>query len=164
VVDTTYPFGLFRAWSWVYMPLRVLVYPAPATDAPPLPLPAGNTGVGRSAAQGEDDFAGLRDYRAGDSPRRIAWKASARENRLLTKQFSGSGPEIHWLDFGMLAMRDPEARLAVLCRWVLLAHAEDLEYGLKLPGKIIGTGRGDLHRDACLRALALYGHPQEPSA
>ncbi|MGH8280503.1 MAG: DUF58 domain-containing protein, partial [Gammaproteobacteria bacterium] len=28
VVDTTYPFGLFRAWSWVYMPLRVLVYPA----------------------------------------------------------------------------------------------------------------------------------------
>lgn len=164
IVETTYPFGLFRAWSWIYMPLRVLVYPTPAVQAPPLPLPSGGLGRGRSAQRGEEDFSGLRGYRPGDSPRHIAWKVSAREDRLLTKQFSGGGTESRWLDFDSLPMSDPEARLSALCRWVLTAYAENLDYGLRLPGKLIAVGGGSLHRDQCLKALALFGEPSGEKA
>ena len=156
-VETTYPLALFHAWSWVYMEWRVLVYPAPAVEAPPLPEPLGGRGLGRPNDQGEDDFSGLRAYQPGDSPRRIAWKASARERELLTKRFSGVGEEARWFDWSQLPAMGDEARLSVLCRWVLEAHARDLAYGLKLPGSLFAPATGEEQRDRCLKALALYG-------
>jgi len=160
-VETTYPLALFHAWSWVYMEWRVLVYPAPAVDAPPLPEPLGGRGLGRPNDQGEDDFSGLRAYQPGDSPRRIAWKASARERELLTKRFSGTGEEARWFDWSQLPAQGDEARLSVLCRWVLEAHEADLAYGLKLPGTLIPPAAGDDQRDRCLKALALFGQDAE---
>ncbi|MGA9852665.1 MAG: DUF58 domain-containing protein [Gammaproteobacteria bacterium] len=156
-VETTYPFGLFRAWSWVYMDLWMLVYPKPADAAPPLPPPQSGRGGERPTDRGEEDFSGLRGYRPGDSPRHIAWKASAREQKLLTKQFTGSGEEQRWLEWDALPGLDPEKRLSVLCRWVLTAHAENLNYGLRMPGTAIPVAGGDTHRDRCLEALALFG-------
>lgn len=155
--ETTYPLGMFRAWSWIYMDWRVLVYPQPAETAPPLPLPAGGQGLGRPNDQGEDDFSGLRPYQPGDSPRRIAWKASAREQELLTKRFTGTGEEARWFDWDALAGMPDEQRLSVLCRWVLDAHAQSFAYGLRLPGSLVQPAAGDGQRERSLRALALYG-------
>ena len=156
-LETTYPLGLFRAWSYVYLDWRVLVYPRPADPAPPLPQPQGGRGLGRPNDLGEDDFSGLRQYQRGDSPRRIAWKASAREQELLTKRFTGIGEETRWLDWSLLPGLSDEERLAVLCRWVLQAHTANLIYGLKLPGVTLAPSTGDEHRDRCLRELALHG-------
>ncbi len=158
-VESTYPFALFRAWSWVYMDLRALVYPKPAVAAPPLPPPLGGRGSDRHAERGEEDFSGLRGYRPGDSPRHIAWKASSRAQMLLTKQFSGTGAETRRLDWNALTEFGQEERLSVLCRWVLTAHAQNLTYALRLPGREIPVGGGDVHRDRCLNALALFGTP-----
>ena len=159
VVETDYPFALFRSWSWVYMDLRVLVYPQPAVDAPPLPQAEGGHGGSERATRGDEDFSNLRSYRPGDSPRHIAWKASAQVQRLLTKQFAGGGEEQRWLAWEQLAEHDPEKRLSILCRWVLTAHAENLNYGLRLPGKIIAIAGGAAHRDHCLEELALFRVP-----
>lgn len=160
-VETTYPLGLFRAWSWVYMPLRVLVYPTPAIEAPPLPKPLGGQGQSRPTDEGEDDFSGLRGYQPGDSPRRIAWKTSARAQELLTKRFTGTGEETRWLSWDELAGMQDERRLSVLCRWVLLCHATGGAYGLKLPGVEIAPAGGEEQRDRCLEALALHGLPKD---
>jgi uncharacterized protein (DUF58 family) len=156
-VETTYPLGLFRAWSWVHMDMWGLVYPMPAEHAPPLPPPLEGLGSGRPSEQGDEDFSGLRVYRAGDSPRHIAWKASAREQMLLTKQFTGSGEQNRWLDMDLLPQFDLEQRLSILCRWVLDAHAQNLQYGLRLPDQNIPPGNGDAQRARCLQALALFG-------
>lgn len=164
VIETNYPFALFRSWSWAYMNLRVLVYPKPAEDTPPLPWPVGGRGGGQPANRGEEDFSNLRGYRPGDSPRHIAWKVSAREQRLLTKQFSGSGEEQRWLDWNEISMSGVEERLSVLCRWVLMAHAENLTYGLRLPGKTIAIAGGAAHRDRCLEELALFQLPAAHSS
>jgi uncharacterized protein (DUF58 family) len=161
-VETTYPFGLCRAWSWVYMDLRVLVYPKPADVAPPLPPADEGRGGGRPTDRGEEDFSGLRGYRPGDSPRHIAWKASAREHKLLTKQFSGSGRECRWLDWDALNGLDQEERLSVLCRWVLMAYAENLDYGLRLPDSSIPISGGEAHRDRCLQRLAVFNVDVQP--
>ena len=157
-VESSYPFGLFRPWSWLYMDWKVLVYPAPATQAPPLPDPLGGQGLGKPNQHGEDDFGGLRQYQRGDSPRRIAWRASSRHAELLTKRFSGTGEQTRWFEWTALEGLDVETRLSVLCRWVLTAHAGGLAYGMRLPGEVFPPAAGEEQRDRCLQALALYGN------
>jgi uncharacterized protein (DUF58 family) len=150
-----YPLGLFRCWSVMELDWGVLVYPAPAADA--LPLPEADAGDGDGVApRGEgSDFAGLRGYQPGDPPRRIAWKAVARGGReLVTKQFAGGAEPSLWLDWRRTPERDPEARLSRLTRWVLDAHAAGLVFGLRLPGGEIAPRAGEAHARACLEALA----------
>ena len=86
-LSTAYPFGLFYAWSVLNPDQPVLVYPRAERAAPPLPRAAANERGPELRAQGED-WSGLRAYRAGDAPRLIAWKATARQDRLLVKEFS----------------------------------------------------------------------------
>ena len=156
-VYTRHPFGLFHAWAVLHMELRVIVYPHPALDAPPAPVGAEGEGRGARESRGQDDFAGLRDYRAGEPPRHIAWKAYARDEQLRSKEFAGALRASPWFEFDALD-GDVEQRLSVLCRWVLDADRDGRHYGLRLPGVVIPPGSGDAHRRACLEALALYGH------
>ena len=158
-VDTRYPLGLLQAWSWLYFTQRCLVYPAPQGNRP-LPLPAATDPrqVGdRANGLGQDDFAELRGYRFGDSPRHIAWRASQRGDQLLVKRFQGQAlPEL-WLDWAALDGLPPEARLSQLCQWVLAADRAGYDYGLRLPDGELAPAGGEPHRQACLRRLALFG-------
>jgi uncharacterized protein (DUF58 family) len=149
-----YPFGLFHAWSVLHPDARVLVYPQPEPAGVPLPLAAARDAAHERAAHGED-WHGLRDYRDGDAQRLIAWKASARQDRMLVKEFAEpAGTEVV-LDWHALNALEPEARIARLTRWVLDASAQNLSYRLVLPRSARGPARGDDHRHACLRELAL---------
>lgn len=154
---TQFPLGLFRAWSWVEPELACLVYPAPEEGAPPLPAGSGESGGGARQNKGQDDFGGLREYRPGDSLRHIAWKASARGEEMLTKEFSGEAGGLLWLDWNELDPLGQEARLSRLTRWVVEADAAGMAYGLRLPAGEYGPAQGDAHRRLCLAALALFG-------
>lgn len=158
-IETRFPLGLFRAWSWVEFDRPVLVYPAPGGDHPLPPTRACTSGDAQTVSLdgGNEDFSGLRDYVPGDSPRHVAWKASTRSGDLLVKRFSGRARPELWLVWSQLAGRDEEHRLEQLCQWVLLAEANGLPYGLKLPGREIAPGLGHIHQANCLRTLALYG-------
>lgn len=156
-VHTAFPFGLFRAWAWLHPNCEGLVYPAPAehASAPPAGGPEEAEGPW-DEHQGEDDFAGLRAFRKGDSPRRIAWKAAARGHELPVKQFTGSARGSAWLEWESVPAMPVEARLSVLCRWVLDAHAGGGAFGLRIPGTELAPAFGAAHRNRCLAALALY--------
>jgi uncharacterized protein (DUF58 family) len=157
IVSTRFPIGLFRAWTFVDLDMHCLVYPQPGPkmrlpEAPDYTQSAiGDRGVGA------DDFVGLRQYRPGDSPRHIDWKAAARERGLLAKQFGGDRSERTWLDWYSLEGLGPEERLSRLCRGVLTACEQQLEFGLRLPDQEIPPARGAAHRQQCLAALALFG-------
>ncbi len=156
-VDTRFPVGLLRAWSYIRPDVRCLVYPKPDDGLLPLPDPSGAAGEKRSAGGGSDDFAGLRPYQASDSPRHIAWKAVARGQELRSMVFSGRAAAELWLDWNQLsANMDLEAKLSRLTRWVLAADQDGLRYGLRLPGVTLEPDTGEAHRLACLRELALY--------
>lgn len=159
-VHTEFPLGLFHAWSYVDMGQRCLVYPQPAAAGLP-PAMAGTEGSAGShaAASGDDDFAGLRHYQFGDSPRRIDWKALAREQGLFTKQFQGATHALLWLDW-LSTGGDTEARIAQLTRWVLDANASGETYGLRLPGLEIAPASGEAHFRQCMESLALFEAPQ----
>jgi uncharacterized protein (DUF58 family) len=157
MLETRFPLGLFRAWSYVEPDARCLVYPRP--ERSPLPPYTGEAAVGtiHAPTPGADDFAGLRSYQRSDSPRHIAWKAVARTDELLTKQFAGDAAAELWLDLKLLPPGlSLEQQLSRLAGWVLAADRAGAHYGLRLPGVEIAPARGDPHRAACLQALALY--------
>lgn len=151
-----FPLGLFHAWSYIHFDVRALVYPRPAIPRT-LPMMAAQDGTGKLSATGDDDFAGLRNYVAGDALPRIAWKALARELGLQVKQFSSPQGQELWLDWSQLAEPSMEAKLAMLTRWVLDADAQGLRYGLRLPDSELAPDHAPAHRAECLRRLALYG-------
>ena len=158
MIATEFPLGLFFAWSYLHFDTRCLVYPKPMSD---VPLPLDNTpeGVGKRSMVGDDDFAGLRKYVEGDALPRIAWKAYARERGLQVKQFSTPLGEEVWLDFFVAPDRNTEEKLARMTRWVLDAEAQGLRYGLRLPGGELPAANGLVHRNECLRRIALFNFP-----
>jgi len=159
-----YPVGLFTCWTWVRLDFEGVVYPRPIF----LPYQyVGQTEPGeesalQSVSSGVDDFRGFRKYQAGDSLKHVAWRQFAKTNQLLTKEFEQPQAQGHWLDWDALPGYKIEQRLQVLCGWVVRSHEENREYGLALPGLKIPAGRGDLHQQACLRALALHGVANKP--
>jgi uncharacterized protein (DUF58 family) len=157
---TEFPLGLYHAWSYVNPDASCIVYPRPAPKGSPFPAVEAVTGSGPSRGAGQDDFAGLRAYHTGDPPRHVAWKAAARGQGLLTKQFSGeAAPEV-WLSWTQLPQRmDVEEKLSWLTRWVLDADTLHVSYGLRLPGVELPMGRGEMQRQRCLEALALFELP-----
>jgi len=156
IVSTSHPFGLFRAWAVLHPRYAAIAWPPPAPRSLAPPRIATDTGGAQSGAAGEEDFAGLRPFQAGDSLRRVAWKAYARGQGLHTKLYSGTDVVSHVFDFDSLDGLDTEARLAQLCRWVLDAQERGEAFALRLPGTSIDTGVGPAHRERCLNALALF--------
>jgi uncharacterized protein (DUF58 family) len=153
-LSTIRPFGLARAWSWLRPDTRLLVYPTPEAEAVPLPDLGGDGQSQRTRNHGEQPHH-LREYRAGDGLRQIAWKSSARADRLLVREYEATANRELNLDWYTLGKLDHEARIRRLARWVLEAERQGSRYRLRLPLAVVGPGTGPEHRHACLRALAL---------
>jgi uncharacterized protein (DUF58 family) len=161
IIQTTYPLGLFRAWSYAQPYQRCLVYPKPAKQGePPTTAIYSQSDTGDKGV-GADDFIGLRSYRLGDSPRQIDWKAHARERGLQSKQFGGDRCEQVSLDWALLNAHEIEYRLSLLCRFILQAEEREQSYSLKMPDEKIPTGCGPMHQQRCLSLLARYGYDDE---
>jgi uncharacterized protein (DUF58 family) len=149
-----YPFGLFQVWSWLNPDFAALVYPQIEIGAPPLPQ-ADDAAAEVATKRTGDEFAMLRDYHPSDPRRSIAWKASARHDTLLVKEFEQRRGQDVALDWTATSALVYEARISRLAAWVLAAEAAQLRYVLRLPDETVGPGLGPDHRHACLRALAL---------
>jgi len=159
-ISTRFPGNLFRAWTWIHMDVRCLVYPKPSPPGRPFPPGSAEFGARSGAAFAEDDFVGLREATASDPPRRIAWKAYARSNQLLIKEFAGGAERPCLFRFDDLQGLDTEGRLSQLTRWCIDAAESGRSFGIELPDRKIALGQGERHLHQCLQALALYGLAQ----
>ncbi len=158
-LSSRYPLGLFVAWSYLQPAMRCLVYPRPHHS--PLPAPVAMPASGEQNGDGgQEDFAGFRARQPADSPRHVAWKASARdtgERPLLVKQFAGGAQVEMQLDWTLIdPALSPESRLSILAGWVISAEAAGCSYGLRLPNQEIPRHAGAAQQRRCLEALALF--------
>lgn len=161
-ITSEYPLGLFRAWAWLYPEAPLLVYPAPASDAPtPQGAAGGELADEAGQLRGGDEFVGLRSAPPGEPASRLAWKAMARTGERLAKDYR-SGADPVWLDWDAVPGADPELRIARLTRLALDAHAAGQPFGLALPRTRIDPAAGDEHLHRCLRALALMPGGTKP--
>ena len=154
-VETVYPLGLLRTWTYLDLKMRALVYPRPI-DTPGRPASVAAGSGTQQMVRGREDFCGLQKYQVGESLNHIAWKHYAREQGLQSKQYSEPIDEQIWLDWDAFPGMDTEARLSRLCGGVLHFSAGTAAYGLRLPGIELAPSRGDAHRDNILKELALF--------
>ncbi len=159
-LSTTFPFGLYRAWTYVHTGIPLLAWPVPRGRREP--PPQSSTGGAATALHraGDEEWAGLRDFRQGDSPRQVAWAAFARGRGLLVKTYES--PVAHHRIFDLGSLRGGlEERLEQLSGWVVAAHARGERFGLRLGALEIPPDAGNEHRKRCLDALAVYGEAAE---
>lgn len=161
-LQSDWPLGLWTCWSYLHVPVSGLVYPAPESGPPPLPLAAGDSGDGRPQHARQGDVSGLRNYQPGDSMGSIAWKSAARGQGLQVRTFddeSGQGQTL--LGLHNTGQHELEKQLSRLCGWVLQAESSRTSYALQLPAQHVPTGQGNEHRLQALRALAMHGLDQD---
>ena len=165
-ISTNFPFGIIRRSIIVSQPGRVLVYPRLyrlrrdllASTASRDPM------GGRMSRQagGSEEFYGLREYRYGDSMRRIDWKRSAHARKLLSREMTRPSPPKLMV---MLDLRrrddepDEEAETAIsLAASVICeAHLQGYAVGLAVAGAeapMLLPRRSWWHRGQLLHALA----------
>jgi len=154
--ETRYPLGVFRVWTVWRPTARVLVYPAPETPCPLLPPGEPIAGIGAAgSARASGEFDGVRAYRRGDPLKLLVWKKYARSGELISRDTQTPQRQELWFDFNRLTVPSaPEQRLSRLTAWVLAADAQELSYGLRLPGLEIPPDTGPAQRLRCLEALA----------
>ncbi len=161
LLESIYPLGLLRCWTWVDLELAGIVYPRPSPH--PESVDGAESGTrGRPAASpGVDEFYGLRDYRQGDRPRQVYWKGLARGQPLRSKQYSRYLSSEEWLDWDSYPGTATEQRLSWLSDHCVKLHAARKTYGLRLPGLCLAPASGRLHRERVLTALATFGETPE---
>jgi len=95
-LTTSFPFGFVRRRRTLSREDSVLIVPPIAqVDRKLLAMcrSADDTGESlRPSPGGSDEFYGIRRYRAGDNPRRIYWRRTARTGVLLTKEMTRVAP------------------------------------------------------------------------
>lgn len=158
------PLGLWRSCQRLAAPAAVLVLPRV------LPVSAaqdnhrrhqrGGMNLARAVADSEE-FAGLRDYRSGDSRKRIYWRASARRGRLVVKETLAEycGRRGIWLRNTApdTLPEDFETLLGFAAGWVLQPGDPELVVDLYFAGAErvpVSGGAGHLQRGSLLEALA----------
>ncbi len=152
-VYTRRPLNIAQAWTWVWPEQGFMVYPRLEINAPAPPGRGEEQSADRAARVGMD-IHHLRDYRHGDALRDIAWKASAKANKLMAREYETQGGGLRRLDWQDVATLPTEQALSRLASWVVQADQQGVATELTLPSGVIGPAQGNQHRHACLSALA----------
>ncbi len=179
-VETDFPFGLFRAYTTLPAAHSVLVTPT-FVPLSRLAVPAGRRyqpgGIAMASHLGDSfEFIGNREYRQGDNLRDMDWRATARLNRPIVREYR----EEYFLRVGVVldtylpATSPPEDR-ANFERGVSVAAAvsdymarSDYIVDLFAAGPNLyrlTAGRSIAYMDKILEILAcVEGNPEEPFA
>jgi uncharacterized protein (DUF58 family) len=161
-ISSVYPFNFFVRFRRMDADVSLIVFPAPKKC--PLSLiytdEQRSTGDITSDRSGfESDLLSIRDYRYGDPLKYIHWKASARTQKLKTKELSSFSHRPQIIDFGNLEVKDIEERLSYVTYYILRSFRLNIPVGLRIGGKVFkpaGGGNTGGGRIAMLRELALY--------
>ncbi len=161
-VETNAPYGVIRAWSYVHFEWVGLVEPTPEHPAPSFPAAAGEgADPAASSVHVAHDPDSLRDYVAGDSLKRVAWKQVAKSGAWYTRSSeNGARREID-LAWDSAGNSGDEAKLSRLAAWVLRAQNENVAYSLSLPNGSLLLADGAQQQHDSRRLLAAFPHHLE---
>lgn len=161
------PLGLVKAHATRELPATLLVLPRTHPVAP-LDLPGSRRlqpgGVAFAGHVGEaEEFVSLRDYRHGDTPRRIHWKAWARTGRPVVKEYQDEFFVRHALVLDTFGDGDSErfeAAVSIAASHVMQPRSNDALLDLMFVERQAYTltqGRGLGAPAELLRVLATVG-------
>lgn len=156
-IETRFPFGLLKTWSWMRPVSAAVVFPRPIAAPEVVSAVEDGEQTASSRSPQGNDHAELRPWREGDMSQRVMWKRFARSGQMVVADWEADKGSPHWLDFDAFAGTDHELRLSYLS-WLVLERGKSGErFGLNLPGQVIEPDSGPAHATRCLRALAVWG-------
>ncbi|MCG3177715.1 MAG: hypothetical protein BIFFINMI_00034 [Phycisphaerae bacterium] len=176
-VFTRFPFSLFVHFARFKDHAELIVYPAIGRLAHDITTIAVRTGAAAyrplDRRGGDEEFFGLREYRAGDNPKRIHWRRSARLGTPLVREMSPPMPRRFMVIVSAQPLHEAEMTRGPDGEDVLLEQALSLaatlvhdamnqafDVGLVVadgPDHWIPASRGPGQRYAMMRALAVMG-------
>lgn len=167
-IATSFPFGFVKRAVTARYRERFLVHPPVARVDPKLLQMCRSADVTgdtmRPEPSGADEFYGVKDYQAGDNPRWIYWRRSARSGTLISKQMSRVSPPriLLLVDTFLLSRSLPghasvERCIAMAASLARVALEQELSVGLCVwSGEwlIVPPTRGKRHGEDLLSILA----------
>ena len=166
-VTTRFPFGLFAKSGPVALDGEMVVYPALQSVAPDAWRRAQGAVFTSPRRSGRGHgLRNLREYRAGDDPRLIHWRLSAKRRALVVRELEEETALDARLVLVGTGARDAGRRERALSEAASLARALLRAGGgvaLTGPGFDVPGGRGHDHERRLLTVLALYD-PLGPAA
>lgn len=156
-VSSCFPVNFFVRFFRFDPQQSVLVFPRPvATEMPTQHAPFLAAAAYQTTTPGGDgDLRSIEDYRAGDPPKSIHWKLSARHQELKTKQMSRQAEETKILDLEQFD-GPLEERLGRCAYLVNRCFRQNCAVGLNIAGRSIAPRGGRVQRLRLLKELALY--------
>ena len=157
-ISTRFPFGLFLKSGQVVVDAAVIVYPAvrPIDAVARRQLAAGGASI-RRRGRGTELY-NLRDYHAGDEPRMVHWRSSAKTGGLVVRELEAdTAADVRIvLDGGGADREALERGLSDAASLVVHLARSGGAIELTGPGIHVPPGRGRDHRRRLLTALALF--------
>ena len=160
---TSFPFGLFRKERDLRLPGMLVVWPR--TDrvlrevrAPGRPQRrSGSLAGGTSGSRGE--FRNLREYRAGDDPRDVHWRSTARLGQPLVREFERERADALWICLDQKRRDDIDERaeeeaVEMAASLARAALERSQPVGLATGETVVEEGHGPAQLDRILDVLA----------
>jgi uncharacterized protein (DUF58 family) len=135
---SVYPFGLVRAWSYLYLNLSSWI--APKAIYPELE----NKHHQMNFEPDMDEFRELRDFKTGDSLQAVSWKQAARGQGLYVKVFEQYADQHRIdIDYAHMPSASHEEKLSMMMGLVLQCEQLQFSYALLLPQAALPSGLGE---------------------
>ncbi len=157
---TGFPFGLFRKERDLEIPGELVVWPrydrpvrTPSPGGGRVPR-TGTSTVGSLGTRG--DYRSLRGYRAGDDPRDIHWRSSARLREPVVREYERDGAETRWVCLDTRGEPDEAAEVAIEVAASLAAResAHGRPFALAVGETVVDPGHGPGQLERILDVLA----------
>jgi uncharacterized protein (DUF58 family) len=170
ILQTSFPFAIFTKSVARIAAAEAIVLPKllHMKGDPELSIHHGiETGgaAGLTRASGDEEYYGVREFRAGDNPRRIHWRRSAQTGQLMVREMARTLQPQVWCVVDTLAPAKDDPRHSVVEQIISAAATfvcGALERGIKVglicngdPLVVLPPGAGRQNRPRLLRELAL---------
>lgn len=136
-IFSVYPFGLVRAWTYLYLQQISWIAPQAKMAA------AENKYHQQSFEQDLDEFRELRGYKPGDSLQAVSWKQAARGQGLHVKVFEQHQEQHHVeIYYERMPSAAHEEKLSLMMGLVEQCEQLQCAYALHLPNAQLPSGAG----------------------
>ncbi len=159
-ISTAFPFGLFRKERDLRIPGELVVWPSTRHPVRS-PVLSGDrsrrTGArAASRAMHRGEYRSMREYRPGDDPRDVHWKAAARSGSLIVREYEGEDAAGVWVCLDLSAPPGDRAEESVEMAAALVARTirEGRPVGFAAQGRVHPPGRGEAQLEVILDTLA----------
>lgn len=161
ILTSHYPIGILFSWTKAFFaPADCIVYPQAQNLLSAPDLVSSKEGDANNKQQlnlkGSDEFSTLKPYETSDRLRDIHWPSLAKNQQLVSKQFTGTVTKTLAFNWEQVTSLTLEEKLSQLTYWICEADKKQQKYQLSIPGFTSPFDSGSTHSHQCLSALATW--------